>query len=179
MSDSSNKPIASHFILPPWLCAGILDALRTHVQGRPAAAPHGFTIGGDDHPYLRRWFITPRGDGPAVYLHQFLRDDDDRALHDHPWASIGIILEGGYLEMTPAGVIERQAGDVIHREAHARHRVVLHRDAHGLPVPAWTLFLVGPRVRDWGFWCEGERFVPWRDFTAGPNGELIGKGCDT
>jgi hypothetical protein len=59
--------------------------------------------------------------------------------------------------------------------------VVLHRDPAGQPVEAWTLFLVGPRVREWGFWCPGdgggERFVHWRDFTAGENGERVGKGC--
>jgi len=170
----------SPFVLPPWLCSAMLVHLRTHIGRRRAEPPHGFTIGGADDPYLRRWFITPRGDGPAVYLHQFLRDDDDRALHDHPWPSIGIILEGGYIELTPDAEVRRSVGDVVYREPEARHRVVLHRDCIGQPKPAWTLFLVGRRVREWGFWCPGsagERFVHWRDFTAGEHGERVGRGC--
>ncbi len=171
------------FRLPPFLCDHILFRLiNTTLTHNPPHPPHGVTIGGESDPYLRRWFITPRGDGPACYLHQFLRDDDDRALHDHPWASCGIILKGGYIEQLPTGAVERQVGDVIVREPEHRHRVVLHRDAEGNPIPAWTLFLVGPRAREWGFWCpghgDGERFVHWRDFTAGEHGEVVGKGCD-
>src|SRR3546814_8204117 len=37
------------------------------------------TIGGEDNPYLRRWYIIPRNRWFNVYLHEFLRDDDDRA----------------------------------------------------------------------------------------------------
>lgn len=35
-------------------------------------------------------------------LHHILRSDDDRALHDHPWWYIAIILSGGYWEVTKA-----------------------------------------------------------------------------
>lgn len=189
MMDERTPPAAMaapDFRLPTWLCRNILGDLRErHASVAPAAAPHGFTIGGEDAPYLRRWFVTPRGDGPACYLHQFLRDDDDRALHDHPWPSCGIILSGGYHEHMPAGIAERRVGDVIIRDPHHRHRVALRRDPQGQPIEAWTLFLVGPRVRDWGFWCPGgdpaigaeERFVRWQDFTEGENGERVGKGC--
>lgn len=175
----SEAPI---FRMPQWLCGNILFDLQRSIANKQAAAPHGFTIGGEESPYLRRWFITPRGDGPACYLHQFLRDDDDRALHDHPWPTCGIILSGGYLEHTPDGVTERRIGDVIPRSPEHRHRVELHSAGDGAKHEAWTLFLVGERVRDWGFWCPGAdgggtRFVPWRDFTAGENGERIGKGC--
>lgn len=168
------------FRLPEWLCCAMRMHLLAEHAHRPAQPPHGFTIGGEENPYLRRWFVLPRGDGPACYLHQFLRDDDDRALHDHPWGSIGIILSAGYLEQTPEGLFERRVGDVLPRTAEARHRVILHRDGEGRPVPAWTLFLTGQRVRDWGFWCPDgstERFVPWQAFTEGEHGERVGKGC--
>jgi hypothetical protein len=169
------------FILPGWLCHLFLALLRPRFARLPAEAAHGFTIGGDEDPYLRRWFVTPKGDGPAVYLHQFLRDDDDRALHDHPWSSCGIILEGGYIEHTPAGQVVRAVGDVVLRKPEDRHRVELFREANGMKRPAWTLFLVGKKERDWGFWCPGdgtaERFVPWQDFTEGEHGERVGKGC--
>lgn len=169
------------FRLPDFLCHALLASALREIGAKPAAAPHGFTIGAEDAPYLRRWFLLPRGDGPACYLHQFLRDDDDRALHDHPWASVGIILAGGYIEHLPEGTVLRRAGDVIPRPPEHRHRVVLHRNDEGRPIECWTLFLTGPRVRDWDFWCPGdgttERFVPWQDFTTGEHGELVGKGC--
>jgi hypothetical protein len=38
------------FRLPPWLCDMMLNDLRDEIAGRPAAAPHGFTIGGEPVP---------------------------------------------------------------------------------------------------------------------------------
>jgi hypothetical protein len=55
-------------------------------------------IGGHDNPYLLRWFIIPRNPIFNIYLHQFLRSDDDRALHDHPWPWCSILLRGSYAE---------------------------------------------------------------------------------
>lgn len=170
------------FTLPSWLCQVLLQILRARYSSiLPPKPPHGFTIGGDEQPYLRRWFITPRGEGPAAYFHQFLRDDDDRALHDHPWLSLGVILDGGYIEHTPTGAVARCVGDVVLRRPEDRHRVELFRDASGLPVPAWTLFLVGKRQRDWGFCCPGEgigeRFVPWQEFTQGSMARSLARGA--
>lgn len=169
----------SHFRLP----GSLLAVVRDHMLSVAWFRAPDVVIGGAESPYLNRWHITPRGDGPATYLHQFLRDDDDRALHDHPWESVGIILHGGYVEKMPHGTDAlREPGDMIYRRADHRHRVVLHRDEAGQPIPAWTVFFVGYRVRQWGFWCpraDGtERFVHWRDFTTGPNGETVGKGCE-
>lgn len=167
------------------LPALITGALFGHLLSRTVAVREpDLTIGGEQSPYLRRWFLLPRGDEPSCYFHQFLRDDDDRALHDHPWDSISIVLHAGYVERTPDGEVLRQPGDVVPRDALSRHRVILLRDEAGRPRPCFTLFLTGRRVRDWGFWCPGataglpERFVPWRAFTSGPNGERVGAGCD-
>jgi hypothetical protein len=57
-----------------------------------------FCIGGVDNPYIRRWWIIPRNRVLNFYLHNFLRDDDDRAYHDHPWNFCSIILRGAYFE---------------------------------------------------------------------------------
>lgn len=132
-------------------------------------------IGGHENPYLRRWWLIPRNRWLNVYLHEFCRSDDDRALHDHPWWNLSILLRGQYIEHTIAdgGInvrTERQAGDVKFRSADAAHRIELS-DGH-----CWTLFLTGPRLREWGFHCP-RGWVHWRDFTSGPNGETIGRGC--
>lgn len=61
-------------------------------------------IGGEDSPYLKRWWLIPRNRFFNVYLHQFLKDDDDRALHDHPWWSVSFLLKGRLREITKKGV---------------------------------------------------------------------------
>lgn len=133
-------------------------------------------IGGVADPYLRRWFLIPRNRFFNIYLHQFMRSDDDRALHDHPWWNLSILLRGRYVEHTiSAGGInirtERKAGGIKLRRAGAAHRIELHDG------PCWTLFVTGPRLREWGFHCP-RGWVHWRVFTnPADNGATIGRGC--
>lgn len=56
--------------------------------------------GGPRRPYLTRWHIIPRNRWFNLYLHKFVHGDDDRALHDHPWVSASLLLEGRYREHT-------------------------------------------------------------------------------
>lgn len=121
--------------------------------------------------YLRRWWIIPRNEQQNVYLHEILRDDDDRALHDHPWDNQSLVLRGSYREITPEGTFIRKAGDLITRSADTLHRLELIDGA-----PCVSLFFTGPKVREWGFACP-KGWVHWRDFTGGANGELVGRGC--
>jgi hypothetical protein len=155
----------------------ILDFIRHRVV--PARKPDQ-TIGGSERPYMLRWYLIPKNRVFNIYLHQFLRDDDDRALHDHPWASMSYVLETGYWEHTPDGRFWRAPGAVVFRRATARHRIALLRD-EGVPetwggMPAWTIFMTGPNVRQWGFHCQ-HGWVHWRDFTS-QDGNSIGAGCD-
>jgi hypothetical protein len=146
-----------------------------------------FVIGGHDAPYLRRHFLIPRNPVFNVYVHEFLRSDDDRALHDHPWAfNCSVLLEGVYREHTKHGVSLRFAGDIAFRWGRAAHRIELLRAvwgcgdkavAFGDPLKCWTLFVTGPRVRSWGFYCP-KGWVHWRDFTSRDDNGSIGKGCD-
>jgi len=126
-------------------------------------------------PYMRRWYVVPRNNRFNVYFHEILRSDDDRALHDHPWAwNLSIVLSGGYFEIDRAGRRWVRPGSVRLRRGVFAHRLEL-RDG----VMARTLFLTGPRVREWGFLCpQGWRH--WKDFTAfNTTGDsaLVGPGC--
>lgn len=56
--------------------------------------------GGPPRDYLKRWHLLPRNRWFNIYLHHFVHGDDDRALHDHPWASASLLLEGRYREHT-------------------------------------------------------------------------------
>jgi hypothetical protein len=63
-----------------------------------------FIIGGTENPYLLRWWVIPRNRWFNIYPHHMLRDDDPRALHDHPWWNVSIVLKGGYMEHRAHGL---------------------------------------------------------------------------
>ncbi|WP_254424626.1 hypothetical protein [Mycobacteroides abscessus] len=140
-------------------------------------------------PYLRRWYVIPRNRWVNIYVHQFLRSDDDRAMHDHPWPFFSWVLKGRYFEEIDLGVIVRERWSFAYRPAVHRHIVRLDvtmvqdryeddswaRSASPQDIPVWTLIVTGRRMREWGFWCPDpktlvERFVPWREFGA--------RGCE-
>lgn len=144
-----------------------------------------------DKAFLHRWFVIPKNKWCNIYLHCFTRDDEDRALHDHPWWNVSLLLDGSYIEHSIAkgGVHHRQiliAGDLKFRAPWDAHRVeCLKRrvprcksrnprtieaalavgDFDLEPIPCWSLFITGPVQHGWGFHCPGE----WRsqkDFAA-------------
>ena len=137
-----------------------------------------FVVGDSWNPYLRRWWIIPRNKWFNVYLHHFCKSDDDRALHDHPYWNVSILLRGRYREhMQDGTMVVRRAGNVVFRGAEAAHRIQLYTSLWGNPQRAWTIFITGPRVREWGFLCpQGWRH--WRDFTSTRDAGQIGRGCD-
>lgn len=146
------------------------------VAERVSRRPPDFVIGGEANPYIRRWWVIPRNRWFNIYLHEIIRSDDDRALHDHPWWNLSILLVGGYVEHTiAAGGInvrtERRAGSLKLRRAGAAHRLEVGAE------PCWTLFLTGPVLRQWGFHCP-LGWVHWRDFTnPADGGATVGRGC--
>lgn len=144
-----------------------------------------YIIGGEENPYLYRWRLRDK-EKPwfNVYLHYIVRDDDDRACHDHPWPSMSIILDGPLSEIRRVRGREYERtfkdGDIVIRSPWAKHRLVLPDKAPPLMnvgLPVRTMFIVGPKIRSWGFWCPNNRWVHWRKFTDGPEGERVGRGC--
>lgn len=134
-----------------------------------------FVIGSPDHPYLLRWWLI-RNRFFNVYLHHIRRDDDDRALHDHPWWNVSILLRGAYEEITPRGTVRRQAPCVVFRRATDAHRLKLPIENGGIRY-VWSLFITGPRVREWGFICpQGWRV--WHEFVDARDKGRIGRGCE-
>lgn len=170
------------------------DWLIARVQRRPP----DFIIGGADRPYMLRWWLMPRNPLFNVYVHCFVRDDDDRALHDHPWPWCSVLLRGTYIEHTIAagGIHQRRvrhAGSVKFALPSRAHRVELLPDYEGIETGSmawvqarrgegprrrcWTLFFVGPRVRAWGFHCPERGWVRWQDFVAKDDIGAVGPGC--
>ena len=150
---------------------------------RPFWREPDFYIGGKENPYLLRWWVIPRNRFFNIYLHKFLRDDDDRALHDHPWVSLSVILKGGYLEYLPNDRRKmRVPFNIVLRRSITAHRIRLFREYDPFefcykPQIAWTLFITGPRIREWGFHCpQGWRH--WKEFTSEVDSGNVGKGCE-
>jgi hypothetical protein len=122
-------------------------------------------------PYLERYylFLKDRDHFPFnVFLHKFLKGDPDD-VHDHPWPYATMILKGGYYEWTA----EFDENNIKIREtrhwrgpghfrvcsANSFHRIELKEG-----VTAWTLFMPGPKKRDWGFlvnnkWVQHEQYL--------------------
>lgn len=134
---------------------------------------------GEDTVFLNRWWIIRRAKAKRfrfnIYLHQFVRSDEDRAMHDHPWWSVSFCLSGSAVEhyedrgcvlaLTPRAIREVPWLWPIFRKATHTHRIELTSDQ-----PLWTLFITGPKTREWGFHCpQGWRH--WKDFA-------FGQGCD-
>lgn len=120
---------------------------------------------------LLRWWIVPRNECLNIYLHAVLKSDEDRAMHDHPWSNVSYLIAGSYIEHTPEGRIVRRAGDVIERPAHALHRLEVIPGERAI-----SLFMTGPKVREWGFACE-HGWVHWEDFVSRENAGAVGRGC--
>jgi hypothetical protein len=178
-----------------WLAERLVKFARRKTQ-----FPPNFVVGQDGNPYMKRWWIlftppsAPEGQGSKlsrlcarlfnVYIHEFVHDDDDRALHDHPAPSISISLgEIGkeyyrwstmdeiYLDRDE---IERERtvefGSIVFRSAKFAHRMIVPNPGHV------TIFIFGPRVREWGFVCPAG-WRHWKEFTAPGNSGTVGRGC--
>ena len=96
--------------------------------------------------YLKRWYLIPRNRYFNIYLHNFVGSDDDRALHDHPWWSLSFLLKGRLSELLENSPMRGIMPFWPYlRSPNHMHRMILDS------AEAWTLFITGPVVRDWGF----------------------------
>ena len=120
--------------------------------------------------YLHRWYMIPRNRFFNIYLHKFGRSDDDRALHCHPWYSVSFLLKGEMIEHNFKGIKAIRRFIPVFRTAKFAHRLELVKG------PVWTLFITGPKIREWGFHCP-QGWKHWRQFTT-EDGNSIGAGCD-
>lgn len=127
-----------------------------------------------DEPYLERYylFLRDRQQFPFnVFLHKFLKGDPDD-VHDHPWPYVTVILKGGYYEWVPEFDSQgnrisetrywRGPGHIRLSRSASYHRIELKSN-----ITAWTLFMPGPKKKDWGFlvdnrWIQHEQYLKQR-----------------
>ena len=167
----------------------LVDRIVAHFS---ASKPH-VRVGDDNAPYMDRWMLFPFNRFCNVYLHRMHRSDDDRACHDHPFHFVSYIIRGGYFEFcldpfVPAlhHIVMREEGSFAFRRAEHAHRVKLHErlgaDAQGdlfnSERESWSVCLIGPKVREWGFHCP-KGWVPHYLFTQPTAGcNKVGRGCE-
>jgi hypothetical protein len=107
--------------------------------------------------WLKRWF--PKLSYRLV-LHKCVKSDAD-GLHDHPWDWKSKILEGGYHEHRSWGKpVYRRPGGWRSSRATDFHRLELPR---GCP-HSWSLFLMGPKIKDWGFQDRNGDWIQWEEY---------------
>lgn len=133
-----------------------------------------YTIETNGNPYLTRVLLSRMIHflrdhlNVGVYLHHFHRPDVDQHLHNHPWSwTKSLVLSGAYVEtrLVP-NPDPLSAGGKVEIRVVGRTNSLTKDDYHKVDLlcgDVWTLFIVGPRVQDWGFLVEGEH-VPWRKY---------------
>ena len=127
--------------LPNFVRVRLLRFARRIMESRPPDR----VIGGR---YLSRWHVIPRNRFFNIYLHKTLASDPGRGVHDHPWASVSLHLEGERVEVMARGYCRlRVPGDVVFRRATTRHKL-WQRDGE----PVITLFVTAMRRRRWFFY---------------------------
>lgn len=124
----------------------------------------------ENEPYLERYylFLKERERFPFnVFLHKFLKSDPDD-VHDHPWPYTTIILRGGYWEWIPIfDSVGRKTGEIQHWRGPGHFRTCSATSYHRIEldpnITAWTLFMPGPKQREWGFLVKN-KWVQWQEY---------------
>ena len=105
-------------------------------------------LGRPECPYLVRWVADFWLF--SIRIHHWVGSDDQRHMHDHPWAYLTVILKGGYTDVNTSGESRLTPGCVRYFPSSHRHTVRVDRGG------AWTLVVTGRERRVWGFWVNGK-----------------------
>jgi hypothetical protein len=141
--------------------------------------PNGKTV------YLVR-YIPFKSKLACLYIHRFMRSDADYP-HDHPWNFFTYVISGGYDEvfynkkpeiqngtfaaLWTKTINRRLPGSIAYRKATDVHQVVVDRDYEMSEIEQapFTVCLIGPRLREWGFWPlegKGTTWIDWRKYLS-------------
>lgn len=97
-----------------------------------------------------RWF--------SIWLHGIYESDKDLHLHNHPWDYKSMVLKGSYIEETNDGQNTLKPGTFT-----SRNGAQFHKIKKLLTKKVYTLFMVSPVRRDWGYIVNG-RFIQHEDY---------------
>ncbi len=129
-------------------------------------------------------FRAPKWLGSKLLVHHFYANTEDADPHDHPRSLTILGLRGAYRDLVPCSFCDGlrypvigkwhtrcpvcegrgvEIGDEVKRGVF-RHRPAAHRHiTKASTAGAWTLCLMGPEEREWGFWRFG-RLWRWQAY---------------
>ena len=118
-------------------------------------------LGKKECPYAYRWVFIFFGF--AIRIHKWIRSDDKRYMHNHPWWFRTFVLKGSYTDvyLDKDGNIQK---DLIKRFS-TRYRPSSH--IHYVEVPekgCITILLTGKPINKWGFFVNGKFKRPLKFF---------------
>lgn len=100
-------------------------------------------------PYMYRWVFDFKLF--SVRLHKWLRSDDKRAFHNHPWSFITIVLRGSYTDVSTDKKEVLCKGCIRYRKSSHKHYVEVPKEG------CLSLIITGPTIdKKWGFWIDGK-----------------------
>lgn len=133
-------------------------------------------------PYAYRFVIIIFGF--SIRIHKWLRSDDKRYMHNHPWWFYTFVLKGSYIDVSDdiaayeQGDIDREVGWENHiiekpwrRRDHLKQFSFRYRSAnhtHYVEIPkggCWTILITGKPLNKWGFWINNRYLRPLRFFS--------------
>ena len=113
-------------------------------------------LGIQNCPYAYRWVIIFFG--YSIRVHHFLRSDDKRFFHSHPWWFITLILKGSYTDVSPLGKDNLTRFKLRYRKADHQHYVDVPKSG------CWTILITGKPMSKWGFWVNNKMIRPLKYF---------------
>ena len=106
--------------------------------------------------HFKRWQIikTPWF---SLYLHNILKEDQDRHQHDHPWNISVLILWGGYWEESGNKLKFCRPGTVVKHKYNEFHKI------KEILASTWSLALVSNPKHKWGYnteqgWIDNKKY---------------------
>lgn len=125
----------------------------------------------DGSCYMGRWHVVREGSFASrvlerltgyasIRLHQIMRADHDRDLHNHPFDYRTFVVGGYYSEQyqLPGTGQRVKARSIVIGETAATKADTFHRISSVSPGGVWTLFCMTRNTYIWGFKVKG-RFV--------------------
>ena len=116
--------------------------------------------------HFRRWEIL-KTRWFSIYIHGIYAADQDKHLHNHPWDYKSIVLKGSYIEETNNGVNILKFGTVTSRIGKDYHKI-----KSLLTKSVYTLFIVSPIKRIWGYQVDGS-WVNHEEYRKRKNQNLL------
>jgi hypothetical protein len=105
-------------------------------------------LGPKDCPYVIRYILNLYFF--SIRLHIWLKSDDLRYEHDHPWDFYSFVLYGSLYDRSNSRDTYRPTFSCSFFKAEHKHSVVIDK-------PAITLLITGKERREWGYWVN-DRF---------------------